>query len=178
MHWLNEPTHWQAREDELLVTADPRTDFWRTTHYGFIRDSGHFYHQEATGDFQLDVQVRGRYAAPRDQAGLMLRIDARNWLKFGVEFVRGQVQVSAVATREVSDESLLPLPDSPPVVWLRLLRRNEGVELFFSRDGAAYARVRIAYFPPGASVMAGMMAAAPEGADFQARFTGWRLRAV
>jgi uncharacterized protein len=98
--------------------------------------------------------------------------------QFGVAFVRGQLQVSAVATREVSDESLLPLPDSPPVVWLRLLRRDEGVELFFSRDGRDYARVRIAYFPPVATVMAGMMAAAPEGADFQARFTGWRLRAV
>jgi hypothetical protein len=44
MHWLNVPAHWQARDDELLVTADPRTDFWRTTHYGFIRDGGHFYH--------------------------------------------------------------------------------------------------------------------------------------
>jgi regulation of enolase protein 1 (concanavalin A-like superfamily) len=34
----------------------------------------------------------------------MLRIDARHWLKFGVEFVRGQLQIGAVATREVSDE--------------------------------------------------------------------------
>ena len=178
MHWLNEPAHWQAHDDEILVTADPHTDFWRTTHYGFIRDSGHFYHQATTGDFQLDVEVRGRYAAPRDQAGLMLRIDERNWLKFSVEFVRGMLQVSAVATREVSDESLLPLPDSPPAVWLRLLRRNEGVELSFSQDGRAYSRVRIAYFPPAATVQAGLMVAAPEGADFQARFTGWRVRAV
>ena len=105
------------------------------------------------------------------------RIDERNWLKFSVEFVRGMLQVSAVATREVSDESLLPLPDSPPAVWLRLLRRNEGVELSFSQDGP-YSRVRIAYFPPAATVQAGLMVAAPEGADFQARFTGWRVRAV
>ncbi len=78
MHWLNEPAHWQAHDDEILVTADPHTDFWRTTHYGFIRDSGHLYHQAATGDFQLDVEVRGRYAAPRDQAGLMLRMGYDN----------------------------------------------------------------------------------------------------
>jgi regulation of enolase protein 1 (concanavalin A-like superfamily) len=154
MHWHNEPAHWQTADGELRVTADPHTDFWRQTHYGFSRDNGHFYYQVASGDFQLDVQVRGRYAAPRDQAGLMLRIDDRNWLKFGVEFVRGMLQVSAVATREVSDESLLPLPDSPPEVWLRLLRRNEGVELFFSRDGRVYSRVRIAYFPPVATVQA------------------------
>jgi regulation of enolase protein 1 (concanavalin A-like superfamily) len=37
MHWLNEPTHWQAREDELLVTADPCTDFWRATRNEFVR---------------------------------------------------------------------------------------------------------------------------------------------
>jgi hypothetical protein len=40
-------------------------------------------------------------------------------------------------------------------------------ELFFSRNGRAYARVRIANFPPVATVMAGVMAAAPEGWIFR-----------
>ncbi|MFZ1641343.1 MAG: DUF1349 domain-containing protein [Candidatus Contendobacter sp.] len=160
MHWRNEPAHWQAHADEIFVTADPHTDFWRTTHYGLIRDNGHFYHQEATGDFQIDVQVGGEYAAPDDQAGLMLRLDERNWLQFSLQFVRGLMQISAVVTCEASDGSMLPLPDSPPLAWLRLRRRGDGVELSFSRDGAAYTRVRLAYFPP----------VAPEGAEFQRRF--------
>ena len=49
MHWFNEPVIWAANGDTLTVTADPGTDFWRKTHYGFIRDNGHFYFQEAPG---------------------------------------------------------------------------------------------------------------------------------
>ena len=108
----------------------------------------------------------------------MLRLDERHWLQLRLQFVRGLMQISAVVTREASDGSMLPLPDSPPLVWLRLRRRGDGVELSFSRDGAAYTRVRLAYFPPVATVRAGVIAAAPEGAEFQARFTGWWARAV
>lgn len=178
MHWHNEPAHWQTCNDELRVTADPRTDFWRQTHYGFIRDNGHFYYQDATGDFQLDLRVSGDYAARYDQAGLMLRLDERNWLTFGLEFGQGLMQISAAVTREVSDGSMLPLADSPLAVWLRLRRRGDGVELWFSRDGAAYTRVRLAYFPPVATVQAGMMCTAPDGPGFLARFAGWRMEAI
>ncbi|WP_416366141.1 DUF1349 domain-containing protein [Sphingomonas aerolata] len=41
--WLNAPRRWNvdARGEVTLVT-DRATDFWRETHYGFTRDSGHF----------------------------------------------------------------------------------------------------------------------------------------
>lgn len=41
--WLNEPTEANGSDIELSVTTDANTDFWRETHYGFVRDSGHFY---------------------------------------------------------------------------------------------------------------------------------------
>ena len=40
VEWLNEPPAWEARGQTLIVTAGPQTDFWRTTHYGFVRDNG------------------------------------------------------------------------------------------------------------------------------------------
>ena len=45
MEWLNEPPIWNVQGNMLIVTAGPKTDFWRTTHYGFIRDNGHCYYQ-------------------------------------------------------------------------------------------------------------------------------------
>ena len=89
MHWYNEPAVWAANGDTFTVTADPGTDFWRKTHYGFIRDNGHFYFQEVAGDFRCEVKVSGGYAALYDQAGLMVRLDAETWLKCGIEFVEG-----------------------------------------------------------------------------------------
>ena len=40
--WLNEPQAWSLEEGTLAVVTDAGTDFWRETHYGFTRDSGHF----------------------------------------------------------------------------------------------------------------------------------------
>ena len=42
MRWLNEPKVWSGDASDLTVAVEPETDFWRTTHYGFIRDNGHF----------------------------------------------------------------------------------------------------------------------------------------
>lgn len=49
--WLNEPQTADASESELCVVTDARTDFWRETHYGFVRDNGHFYMYQTEGDF-------------------------------------------------------------------------------------------------------------------------------
>ena len=59
MSWLNEPADWSHTGDILTVRAEPETDFWRTTHYGFVRDSGHFL---ATGE--LGLRFRGDLAHP------------------------------------------------------------------------------------------------------------------
>jgi regulation of enolase protein 1 (concanavalin A-like superfamily) len=41
MQWLNEPPVWQADDGRLHVVTGLKTDFWRVTHYGFVRDNGH-----------------------------------------------------------------------------------------------------------------------------------------
>ena len=40
--WLNEPKTWSSNGETLEFLTDARTDFWRNTHYGFVRDNGHF----------------------------------------------------------------------------------------------------------------------------------------
>ena len=41
--WLNEPRVWSVDPaGDLSMITDKGTDFWRETHYGFTRDSGHF----------------------------------------------------------------------------------------------------------------------------------------
>ncbi len=122
MEWLNEPPTWNIQGDTLTVRAGPKTDFWRTTHYGFIRDNGHCYYQPVAGDFVAEVCFSGRYAALYDQAGLMLRADERTWLKCGIEYVNGMQHVSAVVTREFSDWSVIPLAHNPLAIWLRAAR--------------------------------------------------------
>ena len=87
MEWFNQPPAWDDGGATITVHTAARTDFWRTTHYGFIRDSGHFYYRPVAGDFTAEVEVRGRYQDLYDQAGLMVRQDAHTWMKCGIEFV-------------------------------------------------------------------------------------------
>ena len=42
MQWFCEPQQWQVEGDRITVQVSGGTDFWRKTHYGFVRDNGHF----------------------------------------------------------------------------------------------------------------------------------------
>ena len=101
--WLNPPETWSADDAQLRVTTDEKTDFWRKTQYGFIRDSGHFFGTGIDGDFTAQLHVAAQYSSLYDQAGMMVRIDEQNWIKCGVEFSDGQLLLSTVLTLEKSD---------------------------------------------------------------------------
>jgi len=175
MQWLNEPPAWQARAVRLEATTASKSDFWRKTNYGFIRDNGHFYYQEVQGDFSVELRVSGRYEALYDQAGLMLRVDEENWIKTGIEFFDGRQHASAVVTREFSDWSVVVLEDYPPCIWLRVTRKNEAVEIFYSLDGQKYSLLRLAYLVPAALTLVGPMCASPDGPGFTTVFEGFQV---
>lgn len=178
MNWHNEPPDWTALDDAITVTTGPKTDFWRTTHYGFIRDNGHFGFERVTGNFEMTVKVTGEYHDLYDQAGLMLRLDERHWMKCGIEYVDGVQHVSAVVTNDFSDWSVVPRPDNPPSVWLRVARQGDAVEVRYAFDGAHYTLLRLGYLPPGDAIDAGIMCASPDGAGFRVTFEGLRIQAV
>lgn len=175
MKWNNEPNNWSGDAQRLTCTIEPGTDYWRVTHYGFIRDNGPFYYREISGDFTATVKVIGQYRELYHQAGLMIRIDEKNWIKTGIEYVDGVQHVSAVVTREVSDWSVVPRHDSPPAVWLKLLRKGDYVEISYSFDSVKYEMLRLAYFPPDVAVGIGMVAAAPGEASFTVVFEDFKV---
>lgn len=176
MRWLNEPGTWSVTDDGVLsVTADPDTDFWRTTHYGYVTDSGHVYGADLTGDLDLRVVVRGAYAEQYDQAGAMIRVDDHYWLKTGVEFVDGRARFSTVVTLGYSSWTVAELPAGCAEVGLRLARRGDSVEVRYLADGRcddadAMNLAAVAYLPPGRPVLAGVMCAAPTGRGFTVTF--------
>ncbi len=166
MKWLNEPPNWKIHNNKIEVTSTQNTDFWRKTHYGYIRDSGHFYYQQLTGDFVAEVKVRGKYQDLYDQAGLMVRLDEANWLKCGIELVEGMQQISAVVTRDYSDWSMVSIPDNPAAIWLRIIRKGSALEIYYSLDRQQYTMLRMAYLTLAEAVDVGIMCASPEGEGF------------
>jgi uncharacterized protein len=175
VEWLNEPPAWEARGETLIVTAGPQTDFWRTTHYGFVRDTGHCWFRPWDGDFVASVRVTGAYRDQYDQAGLMVRLDERVWLKCGVEFVDGLQHASAVVTRDHSDWSVAPLTTIPRSLWLRVSRTGPDVEVRYSVDGEHDELLRLSRLTDARRLLVGPMCAAPDGAGFEVTFEGFTV---
>ena len=175
MEWLNEPASWQRTGEVLTVSVDPGTDFWRETGYGYIRDSGHVYGDVLAGDLDVSVRLRCTLGVQYDQAGVMLRADERTWLKTGVEFFEGRARLSTVLTLGRSSWMVTDLPGGTDDIVLRVSRRGDAVEVrYVIADGPAELAALV-FLPPGREVLAGIMAAAPEGPGFQVTFHDLRI---
>jgi hypothetical protein len=178
MTWMNEPASWKRVGNKLIVHPRPKTDFWRKTFTGYVTDNGHFLHLTASGEFSFQAQVNGQYAAQYDQAGLMVRLDAENWMKCGTEFFDGYRHASVVFTRDFSDWSTMKdLSDTAPV-WWRTVRHRNSIEVYCSLDGQNFTMIRSGYFAPSAKAEVGIMCAAPEGNGFECEFDNLKLSAA
>jgi uncharacterized protein len=183
--WFNPPTNWSDDGTVVSVHTNGNTDFWSKTHYGFERDTGHFYYKSLPGDqsFTATVNVRGKYHTLYDQGGLMLRIDEKNWIKCGVEYVDGQQLASAVVTvNGWSDWNVVAIK-SPEVLRLRVKRENEAVHIEFAEgEQEDFKMLRLAYLPvicQSQPMMVGMMCASPgeNATGFDITFDGFSITA-
>ena len=173
--WFNEPPQWRWTATGMELTTGDRTDFWQETFYGFHRDDGHFLGAPAPREFSAVVTFEGDYETLYDQAGMMLRVDERTWLKTGVEFSDGVTNFSVVVTRERSDWSVIgaPLVSGPQQV--RLTRRGNAVLVHYRVRGGIWNLMRVADFPDIDDARIGPMACSPQRAGFRARFSGFTV---
>lgn len=169
--WLNEPAEWSVREANLTVVTDAKTDFWRETHYGFTRDTGHFFGREAIGDFRAQIRVDAEFTDLYDQAGLMIRTGAECWVKAGVELADGQALFSSVLTVGGSDWALGSSAEPRSPFWLRATLARGVLRLQVSRDGRHWPLLRLAPFPEAPSYLVGPMCCTPERAGLHVRFS-------
>ncbi|WP_432871386.1 DUF1349 domain-containing protein [Microbispora rosea] len=175
--WINEPAEWSQTGEGLRAVAGAQTDLWQTTHYGYSYDTAHMFGRQVTGDARLTVTFEADYAEQYDQAGAVLRIDEENWIKAGVEFVDGGHQLSVVVTRGFSDWSVTPAPGGLVSATFDLERAGDAVTVRYGVNGAEPEHLlRLAYFPPQAPALAGVMCAAPVGKGFETRFGRVSLR--
>jgi regulation of enolase protein 1 (concanavalin A-like superfamily) len=176
MTWFNEPSQWEIKDKKLTMMVTPQSDYWRISHYGFTVDDAPFYYSTYGGEFETKVKITGDYKARFDQMGLMLRVDAQNYIKAGVEFVDGKFNLSTVVTHKTSDWSVITLEKAPPFVWIKAVRRLDAVEVFYSFDDKEYIMMRNAYLQDNTPVQVGLMAACPDGNGFKAIFDNFTVK--
>ena len=173
--WLNEPELWTAQGDKLQIVTNEATDFWRETHYGFNRDSGHFLGFAAAEAFTAELRIQGDFQALYDQAGIMVRIDAHHWVKAGIEFSDGRAMLASVLTDERSDWATAPYEHDASDFWVRATVANGVLRLQASADGKLWPLMRLAPFPNANSYLVGPMACTPERPGLKVAFSTFRL---
>ncbi|RZF63634.1 DUF1349 domain-containing protein [Sphingomonas populi] len=176
--WLNEPKSWKVDPaGDLSIVTDTGTDFWRETHYGFTRDSGHFL-GFTTGDaFTAQLRIRGQYEKLYDQAGIMVRVDERRWVKAGIELSDGRAMLSSVLTDGKSDWATGPYEHDARDFWMRATVAKGVLRLQVSADGKTWPLARLAPFPVASSYQVGPMACTPERSGLAVQFSDMRITA-
>lgn len=176
MQWFNEPEKWEVKNNTLSMYVTPQSDYWRISHYGFTVDDAPFLYGTYGGEFEVKVKISGEYKERFDQSGLMLRIDHKNYIKAGIEFVDGKYNLSTVVTHKTSDWSVITLEKSVPFIWIKAVRRLDAVEVFYSFDNKNYVMMRNAWLQDNCPVMVGLMGACPDGNGFNAKFENFSVK--
>ena len=176
MTWFNEPQGWEVvSPTKMIMNVPSQTDYWRVAHYGFTVDDAPFYYATYGGEFEAKVKITGNYVTTFDQMGLMLRIDHENWIKTGIEYVDGKQKVSSVVTHKTSDWSVLELDHAPKSIWIKVIRKLDAVEIFYSLDDTKYIMLRMCWLQDNVPVMVGLMGASPDGEGFEAIFEDFKV---
>jgi regulation of enolase protein 1 (concanavalin A-like superfamily) len=178
LEWLNPPLRADLQGNVLEVEARPRSDFWRRTQDGGVRDDAHFLSRRFVGNGWVEVTFSGTFPSLYDQAGLMLRAREDEWIKAGVERVGGELLASAVVTHGQSDWSVAPLPvgfDGSRVT-VRASRSGNAVTIRHRfGDQATWRTLRMAYFAPEVELSVGVMCCSPTGSGLVVRFDRLRI---
>ena len=124
--WVNDPVEGGVASDGTLRWATrPQSDFWHHTGGVAGADDGDAFLVPVEGDFRATMSLRLQAGDQYDQCGVMVRADARHWVKAGIE-VDGERWLSVVETRGTSD-------------WSRQRWSSDEVDLVVSRDGDTLA---------------------------------------
>lgn len=174
-NWINEPKKWVLEDEVLYVETNSNTDFWRETHYGFTRHSGHIFGYEIEGDFTFQLCIEGDFEKLYDQAGIMIELDSQRWCKAGIEFSDNEFLMSSVLTYGKSDWSTGLFQGNPKKFWMRATMINNVLRLQYSTDGFTWPLMRLCPFPNEEKLFVGAMCCTPEREGLKIRFSEFRL---
>ena len=107
--------HLQVSGRGLIPTV--QNDIWAVTPAELRATKGMTTAWLCAGDFEVRVKVRANYENPDDQAGIMVREDAENWVKLGIQMVGDVPHMCSTITHNWSDFAMHPLPHLPEFMW-------------------------------------------------------------
>ena len=113
-----------------------------------------------------------------DQCGVVVYLDAKNWLKGSVEYENDHFQHlgSVVTNHGYSDWATTEIPAGIKAMWYRLSRREDDFCIECSEDGVVFHQMRVCHLHEAkGEVQFGIYACSPEDSSFRAVFANMEL---
>lgn len=177
--WTTPPASVVIDGAAMRVTAVEGSDAWRHTSYGFVHDSEHALLAPLGVGEAMEVEFSAPFAEQFDQAGLFLRAAADRWLKAGVEYADGVLNLGAVATDGMSDWSVAPVPSwAGRRLTVRVSRGADALTVRAAAGEDPLRLVRVVPFAGELTASAGPYVCAPTRAGLEVTFTAWRRTAA
>jgi regulation of enolase protein 1 (concanavalin A-like superfamily) len=194
--WINPPRKFTVGPSEITLQTEPRTDFWQQTFYGFRNHNAPALILDRSDNFTFSVSIECEHTTPFelfDQAGIIIWIDEKNWIKASLEYENAQFsRLGAVVTNGgYSDWSTRNSPALTRVEF-RVSRRGPDF-LVEARTDSSWEQLRIAHLSAlgettnqmgitpsdellaGPSVGVGIYACSPGDSHFEAKFRQWQF---
>ena len=177
--WTREPADYSIEDDRIEIITKPHTDLWQRTYYHFRNDNAPVLQMETEEKFfsfvvKTEFESKHRF----DQCGVVMYLDAENWLKASIEYENERFShLGSVATnRGYSDWATTAIDTSVKFMWYRFSRREDDYCIECSEDGIHYSQMRICHmWNGGGAIRFGIYACSPENASFKATFTHMEL---
>ena len=177
--WTREPKQYSISEDKIEIITNPHTDLWQRTYYHFRNDNAPVLQIKTSEKFfSFAVKTEFESKARFDQCGIVLYLDAENWIKGSVEYENESFQHlgSVVTNHGYSDWATTAIPASVKTMWYRLSRREDDYCIECSVDGENYSQMRVCHLWEGAGrIKFGVYACSPEESSFKAVFTDLKI---
>ena len=171
--WTNPPSKkTMFKGTKIIMRIPERSDCWRKTCHRFVQDNAPYHWQKVTGDFKATVKVSGAFSEMYQKAGIMVRLDAENWILTGMEHFGNRVHHSTVYTVDYTDWTLTALPPNSENtgVWFCLKRVGNTYEAFYSLDNQKWILTRQGQFTERPVLYVGLCGASPTSLEYRVTF--------
>lgn len=180
LQWTRQPKSCVISQDRIEIVTLPHTDLWQRTYYHFRNDNAPVL-QMHTDETFFSFVVKTEFPESHhrfDQCGVVVYLDAENWLKGSIEYENDHFQHlgSVVTNHGYSDWATTEIPASIKSMWYRLSRREDDFCIECSEDGVVFHQMRVCHLHEAkGEVQFGIYACSPEDSSFRAVFTNMEL---
>jgi len=171
LQWKNQPLHFSATQNTLVLTAGEKTDMFRDPQATYNTNTAPMLMFTPDPDFVFSARIEHNFVNKWDGGALVLMSDDTHWIKFCFEQdYTGAHRVVSVVTNEISDDCN-SVAFTAKAAYFKMARAGNVITLYCSETGKDWLLVRHLQFNNTDNLRVGFLAQSPTGQRCRVTFS-------